>query len=205
MSQFVESMESRRLLSASGLAIVGDEVQLVSDARSIRSDVQHFGRSLKNDEKVIQSDLRGLPDNATNRGLVGTLRTDVRNGIGKLQRDVANLIRVGSSDARRALADGIALFFNPNNSGAQSRLANDIVRLQNETATPIATVLSDATSFQTKVAQDLTAISSANPTNAALGTHANTANTDTASALAAAQNDVHKVQTDVATLLHDLR
>jgi hypothetical protein len=204
MSHFVESMESRRLLSASGLAIVADEGQLVSDARSIRSDVQHFGRLLKNDEKVVQSDLRGLPDNTTNRGLVGALRTDVRNGIGKLQRDVANLIRVGLSDAGRALADGIALFFNPNNSTAQSRLANDITRLQNGTAAPLATVLSDAASIQTKVAQDLTAISNANPTNSALGTHVNTATTHTASALTAAQNDVHKVQSDLATLLHDL-
>ena len=202
--QFIQTLESRRLLSASGLTIVADETKLLGDARTIRSDVQHFAPLLKTDERVIQNDLRGLPNNATNRTLTGTLRGDVQAGIGKLRRDVGNLIRVGSSDARKAVADGISLFFNPTNASAQSRLAADITRLQNETAAPLAALLTDAAAFQSKITQDLTALSNANPTNTALHNDVQAANGHTSSALTTAQHDVTTVQTDLATLLHDL-
>lgn len=221
MPVFVDPLESRRLLSSTLLGdiagtvlqyltaptratIVADETKLVADARSIRGDVQHFGSLLRNDAKSIQGELRALPDNATNRTLVGTLRTDVQHAIGTLGKDAANLVRVGSADARKALADGIVVFFNPNNSTARSRLAADITRLQTETAGPLAITLNDAATFQGRLSTDLTAVANANSTNAALQTRVQAANHDTASALTTAQNDVHTVQADVTTLLHDL-
>lgn len=221
MSPIVQSLESRCLLSASlpqviagtvlqyltgsnGTTIIADEGALVGDARSIRSDVRHFDSLLKNDARVVQADVRGLPSNAANRTLVGTLRTDVQQAISTLGKDASNLIRVGSSDARKALADGIAVFFKPNNSAARSRLAADITRLQNDTAAPIATILNDATTFQNRVSVDLTALANANPANSALHTHAQAANADTSTALATARADVSKVQGDLTKLLHDL-
>ena len=221
MSPMVESLESRCHLSASlpediagtvlqyltgsnATTIVADEGALVGDARSIRSDVRHFGSLLKNDARVVQADLRGLPSNAANRTLVGRLRTDVQQAITTLGKDASNLIRAGSSDARKAMADGIAVFFNPNNSAARARLAADITRLQNETAAPIAAILNDATTFQNRVSVDLNAVANANSTNSALHNHVQTANADTSAALATARTDAGKVQNDVTKLLHDL-
>ena len=204
MSPFVQTLESRTLLSASGATIVTDEGRLLGDARSIRADVHHFGSVLKNDSRLIQTDLRGLPGTPANRTLVSTLRADVQKGVAKLQKDVAAVVRVGSADARRAIADGLAVFLNPTNARALARLAGDITRLTTEVATPVATVLADAASFQSTVNHDLTAVAAANPTNTALQSHVQTATGDTSLALTTAQNDLQTVQTDVGTLLHDL-
>lgn len=204
MSQFIQVLESRTLLSASGTAIVADETRLLGDARTIRAEVSHFGSLLKADSRLIQADLRGLPNTPGNRALVATLRTDVQKGIAKLQKDVATVIRVGSADARRALADGLAVFLNPTNAPALARLAGDITRLTTEAAAPIGTVLADAASFQSTVSHDLTALSNANPTNAALQGHVQTANADSSAAISTAGHDLQTVRSDIATLLGDL-
>lgn len=204
MSKFVQALESRTLLSASGSAIVADEVRLVGDARAIRSDVHHFSALLKTDSHQIQADLRGLPKTAGNRALVATLRTDLRKGTATLQKDVSAIIRTGSADARKALGDGMALFLNPTNVSAIARLAGDITRLESGVAAPLAALLTDAAAFQANLSGDLTALSAANPTNDTLQSHVQTASADTASALATAHNDVNTVQTDVTALLRDL-
>ena len=204
MSQFIQALEPRALLSASGTTIVADETRLLGDARAIRAEVSHFGSLLKSDARTIQADLRGLPNTPANRALTSTLRTDVQKGIARLQKDVSVVIRVGSADARKALADGLAVFLNPTNAAALGRLAGDITRLTTATAAPIATVLADATAFQSQVGQDVSAVAAANPTNAALQTHVQAANADTSSVLSTARTDLQTVQTDVTTLLHDL-
>src|SRR2546423_7758880 len=123
MSSFVESLESRTLLSAGGLGagVVADELQLLGDARSIRADLKKCGSKLSAELRQITADLKGLPNSSQNRALLAKLRMDEHRALYAMKRDANNLVRAGSTGVRRAIADGIAVFFSPGDAAARAK------------------------------------------------------------------------------------
>ena len=204
MSSFIQPLESRTLLSASSAQIVADELKIVTDAKAARADVFHFAPILAADAKTIAADLKALLNATQNRTLAGKLKTDATQWFARLKADVLTIVRAGGADARKSVADGIAVFFNPGNTAARNRLSADLTHLEGITAGPISKLLGDAGSARTAILADLSAISSSNPTNTALTADVQHASTDTNAALQAATTDVQTLQGDVNLLIKDL-
>jgi hypothetical protein len=204
MVRFIDPLESRVLLSASSTQIISDELKIVSDAKAARSDVFHYAPVLKSDAKSILNDVKALANTTQNRTLSSHLSTDATNWVSRLKADVLTIIRAGGADARRAVADGIAVFLNANNTAARARLAVDLTHLQIATNGPISKLLSDAGSARTAILNDLNSISSANSSNTTLKTDVLHASTDTQNVSNVATADVQKLQGDVTTLVKDL-
>jgi hypothetical protein len=204
MSCLIQSLEPRTLLSASSAQIVADELKIVSDARTARSDVFHYTPILIADAKSIAADLKSLANTSQNRSLGAKLKSDATQWFTRLKTEVLSIIHTGEPDARKAVVDGIAVYLNPSNTSARSQLSADLTQLQSVTSGPIAKLLSDAASARTAILSDLTAITAANPTATTLNSDVSKATSDTNTALNAASSDVHAIQTDVNTLISDL-
>ena len=204
MSGFVQALESRVLLSASSTQIIADELAIVSDANAARVDVFHYAPILKSDAKAILRDVKGLANTTQNQTLSSHLITDASTAFSKLKTDVLTIIRAGGADARHAVAGGVAVFLNPGNFAARTRLAAALTHLQSVTSGPVAKLLSDAGNARTSIANDLNSISSANSSNATLQSDVQHASTDTQDALNTATTDIHKLQADITTLVNDL-
>lgn len=204
MNAQIQPLEPRLLLSASSAQIVADELKIVSDAGTARSDVLHFAPILIADAKSVAADLKSLANTSQNRSLGTKLKSDATQWFTRLKTEVLTIIHTGEPDVRRAVADGIAVYLNPSNTSARNRLSADLTHLQSVTSGPIAKVLTDAASARTAILADLTAITTANPTATTLNSDVSKATGDTNTALNAATNDVHGLQSDVNTLISDL-
>lgn len=204
MSRLIQSLEPRMLLSATPAQIVADELKIVSDAGTARSDVLHDAPILIADARAIATDLKSLANTSQNRGLGATLKSDVTQWFARLKTEVLNLIHTGEPDARKAVAAGMAVYLNPSNTSARARLSADLTHIESVTSGPIAKLLSDAASARTAVLADLNAITTANPTATNLNSDVSRATSDTNAALNAATSDVHGLQSDVSTLISDL-
>lgn len=207
MPAFLEQLESRTLFSANPLAAAGaagDELLVLNDARTIRADVQHCAPLLLGDLHGITTDLHRLPASANNRQLLSHLKADEQKYMTSLKADVAGLLRTGAPTARKAIADGIRFFLNPTSTAARNRLAADLTALQAIATAPVATLQSHVTTAQTAVLADLNAITAANPTDTALNSAVQKAQTDSNSCIATVNADVQKIQSDISTLVKDL-
>src|SRR5437016_154498 len=100
MNRFIDPLESRVLLSASSTQIISDELKIVTDAKSARSDVFHYAPILKTDAKSILKDVRSLANTTQNRTLSSHLTTDATSWFSRLKGDVLTIIRAGGADAR---------------------------------------------------------------------------------------------------------
>jgi hypothetical protein len=207
MAAFLEQLESRTLFSANPLAAVGaagDELLVLSDARTIRADVQHCAPLLLGDRHGITADLHGLPASASNRQLLSHLRTDEQKYMTSLKADVAGLLRTGGPTARKAIADGVRFFLNPTSAAARNHLAADLIALQKIATAPLATLGSHVATAQAAVLADLNAITAANPTDTVLQSAVHKAQTDSAGCITTATADVQTIQNDISALVKDL-
>src|SRR5205085_1373714 len=134
-----------------------DELTILADAQSIRSDLSHCRTKLLGEAKSIGADLKGLPNSSQNRSLLATFKSDEKRCLNTLKADVSALVKAGASGARAALADGIRVFLDPTNAKARSRLANDLARLRQAGTGPLNKLLSDLASCQATVTGDLKA------------------------------------------------
>ena len=204
MTRLIQPLESRILLSASSTQIVADELKIVSDANSARTDVLHFAPILVADAKSVAADLKSLSNTAQNRTLGAKLKTDATQAFAHLKSEVLAIIHTGGPVAKKAVIDGLAVFANPSSVAARARLSADLKHLQSVTSGTIAKFLSDAGSARTAILGDLNAITAANPTGTTLATDVSKASIDTTAALGAATTDVQTLQGDVNTLITDL-
>jgi hypothetical protein len=204
MNHLVQPLEPRTLLSASSAQILADELKIVSDAGTARSDVFHYAPILIAGAKSIAADLKSLANTSQNRSLGAKLKSDATQWFTRLKTEVLSIIHTGEPDARKAVLDGIAVYVNPSNTSARSRLSADLTHLQSVTSGPITKLLSDAGSARTAILADLTAITTANPTATTLNFDVSKATGDTNTATNTATNDVHGLQSDVNTLISDL-
>jgi hypothetical protein len=203
MSVVVETLESRALFSAAP-GIAQSASVLLAAAKSTRTDLQQAAVTLKGDVVSVASDLHGLPKSAQNQALLAKVRKDQRVWQTTLANDATRLLNIGNANAHKIVSDAIAVFVNPTNAAALSRLAADLTTVQNAVSAPLSRLESDAASGRSALATDVNNLASANPTNAALQTDAQQLQTDSQNALDTATNDVQGLQGDLTTLIQNL-
>jgi len=205
MNQFVEGLESRRLLSATlPLALLGDVSKLLADAHATKVDFQQHLPAFHADAQVLNKDLHGLPNSGTNHALLGKLRGDEGHTLATVRADLGSLLGGGGAAIRRALADGMRVFLHPNDALAKVKLLADVTIMQ---AGATALFTKFATDFQaagSTITADLSALTAANPTDTTLANAVHTAETDGGKLVTALATDLQGIQGDVTKLLTDL-
>jgi hypothetical protein len=203
MSVVIETLEDRALFSVAP-GVAQSASALLAAARSTRTDLQQAAVTLKADVATVASDLHGLPKSAQNQTLLSKIRKDQRAWQTTLASDATKLLNVGTANAHKITSDVIAVFINPTNVAALSRLAGDLTTVQNAVSAPLSRLESDAASGRSALATDLSNLASANPTNAALQTDAQQLQADSQNALDTANTDSQGLQGDLSTLIQNL-
>ena len=93
MCRFIQSLESRRLLSATPVSkatLLADEAHIVADAVAAKADFKTLVAAVTADTKTIQSDLKGL--SKSNATLLKTLKADEVKVFTLVTRDLNALI-----------------------------------------------------------------------------------------------------------------
>ena len=203
MSIVIEALEGRAMFSVAP-GIAQSASALLTAARSARTDLQQAAVTLKADVATVASDLHGLPKSAQNQALLSKVRKDQRVWQATLAGDATKLFNIGTANARKISADAIAVFANPTDLAALSRLAADLTIVQNAVSTPLSRLEADAASGQSALATDLNNLASANPTSAALQSNAQQLQADSQNALNTATADSQGLQGDLSSLIQNL-
>ncbi|HXE53348.1 MAG TPA: hypothetical protein VN541_10050 [Tepidisphaeraceae bacterium] len=200
MSRFIQSLESRVLLSttpASQATLQSDQGAIIADLFALRSAGATYLKTLGGDGKAVAADLKG----ASNPTLLRTARTDGNKLAAVVKRDGLASINKGVSLTRRGVADGEKLL-SKSSSKLQARVAGDATALRNLATGPVAAVESDVAA--TTFISDLNALLAANSGNAALAGAISTAKADLAVNGAAVRSATTKLSSDLNTLASDL-
>ena len=205
-TQFVQTLESRTLLSASVIppAVIADELAVLSDVKALHADLKAYGSAYKSDVKALHDDLQALPKSPQNMLLLNVLRADQNKCAATLRADFAHLMAVDRPALHKLAADGLRVFMHPTDAAAKATLAADITAFQSAGAAPLATFMTDLAACTTTLSADASALVNANLNATKLASDLGKTQTDVAAAVNAIQNDLAKGQTDVSQLLTDL-
>jgi hypothetical protein len=203
-SRFVQSLESRALLSATPSTLIADELALAADAKTLHMDLKAYGPIYKADVKALAADLKALPKSPQNQLLLNALRRDQNKCAATLLGDFAHLMAVDRPAVGKLTADAFRVFLHPTDAIAKAKLAADITAFQSASAAPMAQFATDLAACGQTLAADAAALAAANPTATKLAADLEKTKADATAAAATIQADVSKGQTDLTKLLTDL-
>jgi hypothetical protein len=172
MDRFVQSLESRQLLSASANLSI-DEAKLALDVRGIIADAKTARTSLVTDGKAVASELKGL--NLKNAPLGKALATAINQSRAKIGADVGHIVTAGLVDGHAVFSDFLRLEFADDGNAAkiaadQTKLAADVVKLYNVEKPFTDKLQADITASETKIENAVQSIVNANKSDTALTT-----------------------------------
>jgi hypothetical protein len=207
MSRFIQSLESRTLLSATLTKemVLADQTGAIADVAATRAGFKAVASGIAADTRTIAADLKSLatPDNRkANAALLSTLKADAHQGLATLRADNAHLLGLTTGVLHRSTAHALALLAHPTNATLQAKVAADMTALATVTAAPLAQLQTDLQGFSLDA--DLTGIADANPTGTQLATDIAAAMTNQAAAVGTFGASAAAVQTDAGTLATDL-
>lgn len=200
MSRFMQSVEPRRMLSATSQSFESDASEIAAGAKAVRSSVI-AGRVA--DRLAVAADLRAAGGRANARLSAALLRDDAAGWAHVFGADTSLLVK-GSALAHRSAADGTLLLRHPGNSTFQSRVSADAAALGGQIATLLAAVQNEYVAAEQTRNADLAAIVTTNPTIAALPGHVQTIQNDEAATSAVLGATAALVQADANRLAADL-
>jgi len=203
-TRFVQTLESRTLLSVTPNTLVADELALAADVKTLHADLKAYGPTYKADVKALAADLRALPKSPANVLLLNKLRTDQNKCTAMLLGDFAHFMGVAKPAVHKLTVDAFRVFLHPTDTTAQAKLAADISAFQTVSAAPIAQFATDLTTCGQMLSADADALVAANPTAAQLSNDLDKTKADASAAATTIQADVSKGQTDLTKLLTDL-
>ena len=202
MSRFIQSLESRTLFAATPVtkaALLADRAALVADAKMAKADVVALGASLKTDTQSIQTDLKG--SGAANAALLRTLRSDEGKTRGTVNKDLNTLLGPALGLASRSIAHAIALI-NHSSPAVEARITADLTALATVIAAPLAKLEADLQA--PAIGTDLSAITSANPTNTTLASDSSKLQTDASTAVGTLTGATSTFQDGISTVSSDV-
>lgn len=202
MSRFIQSLESRKLLSATLVTtstLLADQAVLVADAAAAKAELKALAAVAGADAKTIAADLKGLPK--TNAPLLKTLKADEAKLLALITKDVKALLTPGIALGKRASVDGVLLIKKPS-AKLQAKVAAELTALGTATAGPLAKLQADSQGG--KLSADLQALVAANPSNAGLAAHTAKFLTDVSAQGNTVNDTAVKFQTDIAGVATDL-
>jgi hypothetical protein len=203
-TQFVQTLESRMLLTATPNTLVADELVLAADVKTLHADLKAYAPAYKADVKTLADDLRALPKSPANVLLLNKLRTDQNKCAATLRADFAHLMAVDRPAIHKLTVDAFRVFLHPTDATAQAKLAADIAAFQANGAAPLAQFTTDLAACGQTLAADADALVAANPTATKLATDLDKTKADASAAATTIQADVTKGQADLTKLLTDL-
>jgi hypothetical protein len=202
MCRFIQSLESRRLLSATPVSkatLLADEAHIVADAVAAKADFKTLVAAVTADTKTIQSDLKGL--SKSNATLLKTLKADEVKVFTLVTRDLNALIGSPGALAKRSTADGVALL-TKSTKAIQAKVTADIASLGTVATAPLAKLQAD--DQNTGLGPALQAITDANASDATLAADITRQRDDTESKGTIFNTAVVQFQTDLGALAADL-
>ncbi len=171
MHEFVESLESRRLLSAVSLAVA--EARLASDVGTLAANAKQAKGSLISAATTFKADLKAL--GLKSGPLKSALLSAVAVARAKIQADVTHIITSGFKDGENVVSDVLHItIFNAGNAAKiasyQKKLSADIRRLNALEAPLVAKLTGDVGNAVTKINGAVQAIITASSSDTALMT-----------------------------------
>ena len=176
MSQYIESLESRRLLSASSTeaaTLLADVKQVKATSVTVRADMKLAAAAATASLRQITADLKSSTtsaNRATNASLLKAVKVADATDLAKLKADQTALLAVGASLSARSAADAKALLLHPTNTTLQAKVTADLTALSTEPAAKLATFHDDTQSDPIQTPLDN--LLAANQSNTALVTDA---------------------------------
>ena len=176
MSQFIESLESRTLLSASSTeaaTLLADVKQVKATSVTVRADMKLAAGAATADLRQITADLKSSTtsaNRATNASWLKTVKTADASDLAKLKADQTALLAVGSSLSAHSAADAKALLLHPTSTVLQAKVAADVSALSTQPAAKLAIFQADTLSDPLQT--PLNNLIAANQSNTALITDA---------------------------------
>ena len=176
MSQFIESLESRTLLSASSTeaaTLLADVKQVKATSVTVRADMKLAAAAATASLRQITADLKSSTtsaNRATNAALLKAVKVADATDLAKLKADQTALLAVGASLSAKSAADAKALLLHPTNTALQAKVTADLSALSTEPAAKLATFHDDTQS--NPIQTPLDNLIAANQSNTALVTDA---------------------------------
>lgn len=201
--RFLQSLEPRRLFSASAVALAADLSDVLSEIRSLRGVLTAAKSVDLADRKTFLADLHPA-SNRSNARLTAQLERDDARGWAKVLAADASLLLRGSALCRRDSADAILLLKRPTNAALQTRVSTESSALNGQVATLLSAVQDQFVAADQARDGDLSAIVSANPSNADIAGDAQTLENHLGGASGELSGTIALTQSQVATLANDL-
>jgi hypothetical protein len=171
MLEFVESLESRRLLSTVTLAAAG--ASLASDASTLIADARPAKVALIDAAKTFKTEVQSL--HLKNGAMKSALMNDIASARTKIQADVSHIISAGLKDGQNVVSDVLHItLLDAGNSAKiasyQKDLAVRVKTLQTLETPLVAKLTSDVGNAITQVNGAVHAIVTANSADQSLQT-----------------------------------
>ncbi|HEX5243205.1 MAG TPA: hypothetical protein VFW23_08055 [Tepidisphaeraceae bacterium] len=174
MSRFIQSLESRTLLSASSTEVatlLADVKQVKATSVTVRADMKLAAAAATADLRHITADLKSSTtsaNRAANAGLLKAVKTADASDLAKLKTDQTALLAAGASLSAHSAADAKALLLHPTSTVLQAKVAADVNALSTQPAAKLAIFQADTQS--NPIQTPLDNLVSANQSNTALVT-----------------------------------
>lgn len=152
MSQFIESLECRTLLSASSTeaaTLLADVKQVKATSVTVRADMKLAAAAATASLRQITADLKSSTtsaNRATNASLLKAVKVADATDLAKLKGDETALLAVGSSLSAHSAADAKALLLHPTSTVLQAKVAADVSALSTQPAAKLVIFQADAVS-----------------------------------------------------------
>jgi hypothetical protein len=198
MNGFFESMESRRLFSASLGTVARDVAAVEGSDKAVEADYTALTKTAAADVKAIKT-VEGKAS-TSDKALLKTLVSDEKSSGGAFKKLNDSTTGVLKRDGLVVIAVLKALVKKPGNAALESKLAADANKVKADTSTQQAVLLSDAATINTLATADLSAIATA---NSATGAAAMTATSDVSAETLVLGNAVNTLFTDLGHFTTD--
>lgn len=195
MSRFIQALERRALLSVSTTSLANDLTNINTDEAALKADLTTLQSTALTDLKTLKTDLKGSKSGS----LLGKLGADETRYEGKLKGDVNALLKEAAASGK-GVKDGDGVLATPNNLALRQNVRADVKSL-GATTTLLSKLTADAST--TGLSADITAITSANPSNA-VATDAGKARNDLNNLSGKLVSDANKFSSAIGTLTTDL-
>lgn len=199
MTNMIQSLESRTLLSVTTATLAADKSTVVSDVKVLSTDLKKLATDESANNKAVATAFKGLPKVA--QTLLKALESDESKSKSQLQKDSNALTRVSEKDASTAISVADTLL-KKGNVKTVAALVKDLSSLDSVSVAPLATLQQLLGSNVLSI--DAEAILAAYPTNTALTTAVSNSQTTVQGDLTAINAEAQQLATDLSTLATDL-
>jgi hypothetical protein len=198
-SDWIESLESRSLLSASPALVMSDRAHLVADFATFKAALVMCGKNGAADTNALSKATRKY--GAAGRALAAKFKSDAHVAAAILSHDYAAMVKSGSKEVAIVLRSVSTLAKKPGNPTATAQLGGALAVLSNNAAvTKFATDWIAAGEGET---QEVTTAAALNPLDPVLQEAITTAQNHATACGASADAAALKVHADLNQLITD--